>query len=251
MSGPGVAAVLEMLFLRSKSRLNSLRHCVDLLRQLDVVARQELVRDRVVDGEDVACAATCSRRCRARARRGCPARTSVRAPGRAGWRLRGVRLGRCRSGRRTPCCASLPAQRVAALDLEVGGARGAAERALVGAALRRARGDVVGALLQARHLHVDQEALRAVRGDAHRRPADQRPAGAAAHHAHADVGAWRRGRRSLVTTPVRLPALAPAGSELIDVTPTPAACAAGARREHRQRDQTTRRRRVLKRPSMS
>jgi hypothetical protein len=29
MSGPGVAAVLEMLFLRSKSRLNSLRHCVD------------------------------------------------------------------------------------------------------------------------------------------------------------------------------------------------------------------------------
>ena len=33
---------------------------------------------------------------------------------------------------------------------------------------------------------------------------------------------------SLVTRPVRLPALAPAGSELIDVTPTPAACAAGA-----------------------
>src|SRR5690349_2025602 len=32
----------------------------------------------------------------------------------------------------------------------------------------------------------------------------------------------------LVTTPVRLPAFAPAGSELIDVTPTPAACAAGA-----------------------
>jgi hypothetical protein len=29
MSGPGVAAVLEMLFLRSKSRLNCDRHCVD------------------------------------------------------------------------------------------------------------------------------------------------------------------------------------------------------------------------------
>src|SRR4051794_28396884 len=28
MSGPGVVAVLEMLFLRSKSRLNSDRHCV-------------------------------------------------------------------------------------------------------------------------------------------------------------------------------------------------------------------------------
>ena len=29
MSEPGTAAVLEMLLLRSKSRLNSLRHCVD------------------------------------------------------------------------------------------------------------------------------------------------------------------------------------------------------------------------------
>jgi hypothetical protein len=83
----------------------------------------------------------------------------------------------------------LALQRVAALDLEVGGARGAAERARVRAALRRARGDVVGALLQARrHLDVDQEALAGVRGDVHRRPADQRSAGAAPHHAHADDG---------------------------------------------------------------
>src|SRR5262245_45833805 len=33
---------------------------------------------------------------------------------------------------------------------------------------------------------------------------------------------------SLVTRPLRLPAFAPAGSELISVTPPPAACAAGA-----------------------
>ena len=43
---------------------------------------------------------------------------------------------------------------------------------------------------------------------------------------------------SFVTRPVRLPALAPAGSELSDVTPTPAACAARSPApSSRERDQ--------------
>ena len=50
---------------------------------------------------------------------------------------------------------------------------------------------------------------------------------------------------SLVTTPLRLPALAPAGSELICVTPTPVGmCRGRAGSEHRDRQITRRLRRA-------
>ena len=154
-----------------------------LLHQLDVRARQELVGDGVVVDEDVAVDALVA--AVAELRPHAVARLDERA--RAG---RALGLRRAGLARRLELpLRELAAHRVAASDLEVGGARGAAERALVGAALRRARGHVVGALLQAGHLDAHQEGLRAVRGDVDGRLADQRPAGLATHHAHAHLGA--------------------------------------------------------------
>ena len=52
MFGPGVV-VLVTLFVRSKSRLKSVRHCVGCCCEVDVRAGQEQVRRRVVDQVDV------------------------------------------------------------------------------------------------------------------------------------------------------------------------------------------------------
>ena len=92
MSGPGVVAVLEMLFLRSKSRLNSLRHCVACCVSSTWLPGRNLFVERVVDREDVGVQRLVA--AVAELRPDAVARLGERAgAGAAGGRLRGVRLG--------------------------------------------------------------------------------------------------------------------------------------------------------------
>ena len=158
MSGPGVAAVLEMLFLRSKSRLNSDQALRRLLRELDVVARQELVGDRVVDREDVGVQRLVAAVAELRPDACCPARTSVRAPGlQAGaceaCACRAAAVPFCTSN---ACVASLPCSGSPPLILRSAALVAQPSSPLSAPPCGVQADDVVGALLQARrHLDVD------------------------------------------------------------------------------------------------
>ena len=156
-----------------------------LLVELDARARQELVGDGVVVDEDVAVKALVA----AVAELGPDAVAGLDERARAGGadgRLRGA--GFALPAASNCFCASLPRTGSPPLIFRSAALVAQPSLPLSATALRRARGDVVGALLQARHLDADEEALRGVRGDVDLRAPDQRTARAAAHHAQADVG---------------------------------------------------------------
>ncbi len=161
------------------------------LRVLNVVARQEDVRDRVVDREDVGVeahvAAVAELGPDARARLG----ERVRA-GAAGLGLRGLRRG---IGLQVRLDRFLAADRDAAADQGVLGRRGAAHRARVAVALGRTGRQVVVPAAQAgRERDLDAVVGQRLRGHADGRRPDDAGLHPGTHQAHRDLRAARGGR---------------------------------------------------------
>ena len=228
MSELGIAVVCEMLERRSKSRLNSLRHCVE-----------RCVSSTLLPGRNLSRGA-----CR---RPSGDVRVLLLVAAVAEFGPHAVTRGgeRARAGRARGLCCAGPARRlerllrepalfcVAALSIQVGERRGTAEPAASSAPpLTRPRSRCpasgLGTLTLTRKLFVPCAATST-------QPRPMLPR----RITRRLTSAFAARLVSSATTPLSVPALAPAGSELIDVTAYPGGVRGGCRGRQRHTDAPT------------